>query len=111
MADQQEAEAIRFLQDASPKRKFTVLVPDEDLSASNRRKTLASYLSETWHYRHFIYEHAKFKASVDNDDMFLGRLWNLLEPLLRIAMYGLMFGLILRTSRGCLLYTSDAADE
>ena len=100
MADQQEADAIRFLQDAAPKQRYTVLVPDEGLSASNKRKSLAAYISETWHYRNFIYEHAKFKASADNDDMFLGRLWNLLEPLLRIAMYGLMFGLVLRTSRG-----------
>ena len=100
MADQQEADAIRFLQDAAPKQRYTVLVPDEGLTASNKRKSLAAYISETWHYRNFIYEHAKFKASADNDDMFLGRLWNLLEPLLRIAMYGLMFGLVLRTSRG-----------
>ena len=75
-------------------------MPDEELSSTNARKSLAAYVSDTWRYRHFIYEHAKFKAAVDNDDMFLGRLWNVLEPLLRIAMYGLMFGFVLRTSRG-----------
>ncbi|OFT65262.1 ABC transporter permease [Corynebacterium sp. HMSC05D03] len=100
MADQQEADAIRSLQQAMPKNRRTVLVADDELFSTNERASLAKYLANTWRYRHFIFEHARFKAAGDNDDMFLGKLWNILEPLLRIAMYGVMFGVVLQTSRG-----------
>lgn len=100
MVDQQAADAIRSLQDATTKRQRTVLVADENLLSTNRRASLAAYIANTWKNRHFIYEHAKYKAAGDNDDMFLGKLWNVLEPLLRIAMYGFLFGVILQTSRG-----------
>lgn len=100
MADQQEADAIRSLQQAIPKNRRTVLVADDELFSTNERASLAKYLANTWRYRHFIFEHARFKAAGDNDDMFLGKLWNILEPLLRIAMYGVMFGVVLQTARG-----------
>src|SRR5699024_11984435 len=76
------------------------VVDNSRIRPKSTRMPLHKYLAQIWKLRHFIVLHSRYKAIADNDDMFLGRLWTILEPICRIAMYGIMFGLILNTSRG-----------
>lgn len=64
------------------------------------RPPLGLYLKDIWDRRFFINEEAKAKAFSGSRNMVLGNAWLLLSPLLDAAVYGLIFGVILRTSRG-----------
>ena len=82
-----------------PDRKL-LIVDDTALRPVSFRPPLKDYLEDLWNRRHFIWEEAKGKSSTNNRDMILGRAWNVLSPLLNSAMYGVIFGLLLKTSRG-----------
>lgn len=77
-----------------------MLVADENLGKLNIRPSLSAYLAEIIHWRHFVVADARSRAFKGNQEMFLGNLWLVLTPLLQSATYGLVFGLLLRTSRG-----------
>lgn len=64
------------------------------------RPTLPEYLTQLWRRRHFILAEARNRAFADGRDMFLGKWWVILTPLLQVLIYALVFGVILRTSRG-----------
>lgn len=78
----------------------TIVVDNSKIRPKSARLPLHKYAARIWGLRHFIVLHARYKAMDDNDDMFLGKMWTVLEPVFRIAMYGLIFGLLLNTSRG-----------
>lgn len=78
----------------------TFLVNDRDLKSLQTRPTILTYLKQTWDRRYFIWAHAKSQSLQDGQGMYLGRLWIVLNPILQIAVYGVLFGLILKTSRG-----------
>lgn len=101
MEDKQEESAVAELSAYHSRRGTGVTVVDtEGLVSTQERRSLPSYIREVWSFRHFTLLQSRYKALGDNDEMFLGRLWVVLEPLLRIAMYGIIFGLVLQTSRG-----------
>lgn len=77
-----------------------VLVDDDHLHRLNVRPRLFKYLRQLWGRRYFIAAEANGKSFESQRDMFLGRAWIILSPLLDAAMYGVLFGLLLRTSRG-----------
>ena len=64
------------------------------------RPPIPTYLNQLWERRFFINAEAKAKAFASSRNMLLGNIWLLLGPLLDILMYGLIFGVILKTSRG-----------
>lgn len=100
VADEQELTAVSQLCDNNHQKTGPVVVNGQRLRSAQRRLSLAEYLAAIVSYQPFTLLYARYRVNVDNDDMFLGRLWTVLEPLLRIAMYGAIFGLFLRTSRG-----------
>lgn len=77
-----------------------LLVDDEQLARLNVRPAITTYLRSLWAWRHFIGADARSKAFQGNQEMLLGNLWLILTPLLQSATYGIIFGLLLRTSRG-----------
>lgn len=77
-----------------------VYVDDTDLRGLNVRPNLLRYIRQLWGRRYFIAADATGKSFDSQRDMFLGRAWLILSPLLDAAMYGILFGLLLRTSRG-----------
>lgn len=83
-----------------PKQTKTVLVKDSDLISLQTRPNIFAYIKQTWNRRHFIWAHAKSQSLQDGQGMYLGRLWIILNPVLQIAVYGVLFGLILKTSKG-----------
>jgi teichoic acid transport system permease protein len=58
-------------------------------------ESLASYLRGVWRWRDFLVRLALAERRAQNQDSVLGQLWNLLNPLLLIAVYYLIFGVIL----------------
>lgn len=58
-----------------------------------------SYISRIWEYRAFIAFDAKSKAFRTTSNYRLWRFWLIAQPVLDGVMYGLIFGLILRTAR------------
>ena len=100
MTDRAKEEALSQLKMSMLAGQNIKIVNDGNIGTMERRLPLHQYIREIWRYRHFTMMHAKHKAGGTTDGLFLGRLWLILEPLLRIVMYGMLFGLVLNTSRG-----------
>lgn len=70
------------------------------LALSSARPPALAYLRQLWQRRHFI----RGLATALNVSMYtearLGQLWQVLTPLLNVAVYFLIFGELLHTSRG-----------
>lgn len=62
--------------------------------------SLRTYLRSLWARREFAFNMAAGEMRAQNFDTVLGNAWHLLNPLLLVAVYFLMFGLILDVSRG-----------
>ena len=73
---------------------------DHGLELSSARPPVLEYLRQIWQRRHFI----GGLATALNVSMYtearLGQLWQVLTPLLNVAVYFLVFGELLHTSRG-----------
>ncbi|WP_410171084.1 ABC transporter permease [Corynebacterium marambiense] len=70
------------------------------LKAVTGRPPLNIYLHELWQRRFFIRAEARAKAFSGTRNLLLGKLWLLLSPLLDTLIYGIIFGIILKTSHG-----------
>lgn len=77
-----------------------VYVDSTGLRNLKARPPLLAYLRQLWQRRHFILAEAKSKALGEGRDMFLGNIWIILNPLLQVAVYTIVFGMILNVSRG-----------
>ncbi|MGP6175304.1 ABC transporter permease [Corynebacterium sp. A21] len=75
-------------------------VDDSALYRLNVRPNLPRYIRQLWKRRYFIAADATGKSFDSQRDMLLGRAWLVISPVLDAAMYGILFGLLLRTSRG-----------
>lgn len=78
----------------------TVLVDVSHLQDVNVSRGLGRYLAEIWFRRDFIVADAKAKAFRTTRDYKWWRFWLIASPILEALLYGVMFGLLLRTSRG-----------
>jgi teichoic acid transport system permease protein len=70
------------------------------LSVSGARPSLAEYTRQLWGRRHFINEFAKARTAAQYTQARLGQLWQVMTPLLNAAVYYLIFGLLIGTSKG-----------
>ena len=84
-------------------------LPDEPLAALAERHGLKpsaalppirDYLRQLWQRRYFIIGFATARNVAMYTDARLGQVWQVLTPLLNVAVYYLIFGVILDTSRG-----------
>jgi teichoic acid transport system permease protein len=64
------------------------------------RPALGDYLRLLWQRRHFIVADARAKVISGTSGNLLGQVWLVLNPLLDAAVYLVIFGLLLRSSRG-----------
>lgn len=78
----------------------TVLVNRTGLHPLSNRQTLGRYLRDLASRRTFIFADARSKSFRNGSGTFLGKLWIFFDPLLQVALYALVFGVILNTSRG-----------
>lgn len=70
------------------------------MARAGARPGLAAYGRDLWARRHFVLAFARAYNAVGYSSSFLGQFWQVLTPLLNAAVYFLVFGVILDTSRG-----------
>ncbi|MBM6402949.1 ABC transporter permease [Phycicoccus sp. CSK15P-2] len=64
------------------------------------RPRLRSYVAQVWERRQFILTLSSGQSTARYQSNRLGQLWSLLNPALLVVSYFLIFGVLLRTSRG-----------
>lgn len=87
---------------ASPDEGLTAaqLAAKYGLAVSGARPSLVEYVRQLWGRRHFILAFSQAKLTAQYSQAKLGQLWQVATPLLNAAVYYLIFGLILKASRG-----------
>lgn len=64
------------------------------------RPGLGGYVREVWGYRHLVWHLSSAQAWAANQNNYLGQLWAVINPLLLVGSYYLIFGLLLKTRGG-----------
>jgi teichoic acid transport system permease protein len=64
------------------------------------RPPLLTYAKDVWRKRHFIWTLASSEAYAEHQKYLLGQVWAVLNPLMLVASYYLIFGVLLKTNRG-----------
>ncbi len=96
---------------------MTVSSPSEDSSAkqlamqhgllnASKIPGLGEYIKSTWRRKDFIAELADARSTQQYSDSLLGRIWQLITPLLNAAIYFVIFGILLGTSKGIENFTA-----
>ena len=78
-----------------PLRQGALAAPQHDLVEIGARVPLRRYLAQLWGHREFALTLPMGQLQARNQDTALGRAWYLLNPLLLISVYYLIFGIIL----------------
>ena len=76
------------------------LVDEWGLTSSSARQPIRSYSRELWTRRDFIFAMGSGRKSAQYRDTSLGRLWQVLGPILNAIVYYFIFGVLLQTSKG-----------
>ncbi|WP_369371482.1 ABC transporter permease [Promicromonospora sp. Populi] len=98
MSSGPETSSYAALFDASPT--TTKLVTLGNLSRVGARPPLGQYVRLLWARRHFLWADARAKVTSGTRQSLLGNAWMVLNPLLNGLAYYLIFGLLMRSSRG-----------
>lgn len=77
-----------------------LLVRMDGLSKLNVRPSFTDYTRQLWRRRYFVIADARYRAFRTAKSYYLWRFWIVAQPLLDAAMYGLIFGFLLKTARG-----------
>ena len=64
------------------------------------RPPLEEYLRLLWQRRHFVWADARARTLSESRRFLLGQVWLVLRPVLDAAVYLVIFGLVMRSSRG-----------
>ncbi|MDQ2813229.1 MAG: ABC transporter permease [Actinomycetota bacterium] len=86
--------------DALPDGALAELAARYELKPSAARPGVFAYAGQLWTRRHFILGFATARNVAMYTEARLGQLWQVLTPLLNAAVYYLIFGIIIDTSRG-----------
>ncbi len=70
------------------------------LTSSSKRQPIGSYLAELASRRDFIVAMGTGRKSAQYRDTSLGRLWQVIGPILNAIVYYFIFGVLLQTSKG-----------
>ncbi len=76
------------------------LAAEYGLRPSAAQPPVVAYIRQLWRRRHFIMAFATARNIAMYTQARLGQVWQVLTPLLNIAVYFLIFGVLLQTSRG-----------
>ena len=82
------------------------IIDEFGLVSASKIPPLSKYLKQTWQRRDFIMELARARNTAEYSDSLLGRIWQLLTPLLNAAIYFFIFGILLGTKKGIENYTT-----
>ena len=92
----------------TPRHTPTPLSPEESaelarsagLSELGVRPPRRHYLREIWDFRHLVWHLSSAQAYATNQNNHLGQLWAVINPLLLVGSYYLIFGVLLETRGG-----------
>lgn len=70
------------------------------LQAISERPPLRQYIRDIWRRRALLWSLASAQAYAKNTNNYLGQVWAVLNPLLLVGAYYLIFGLLLGTTKG-----------
>lgn len=70
------------------------------LSVSGARPNLVEYIRQLWSRRHFISTFSRARLTAMYSKAKLGQVWQVVTPILNVAVYFLVFGVLLKTKRG-----------
>lgn len=98
MTAETETGSYAALFEASPT--TTKLVTLGNLSRVGARPPLGQYVRLLWERRHFLWADARAKVASGTRQSLLGKAWLVLNPLLDGAVYFLVFGMLMKSSRG-----------
>ena len=76
------------------------LVEQYGLAPAGARPSLPNYVRDLWTRRHFIVSYTRASNAATYSRSLLGQFWQVLTPLLNAFVYYIIFGILLRTSRG-----------
>ena len=76
------------------------LADEFGLTSASKIPSLFDYLKSTWRRKDFVAELADARSTQQYSDSLLGRIWQLITPLLNAAIYYLIFGVLLGTNKG-----------
>jgi teichoic acid transport system permease protein len=76
------------------------LAREHGLRPSAARPPVVAYIRQLWRRHQFIMAFATARNIAMYTEARLGQLWQVLTPLLNVAVYWLIFGIILQTSKG-----------
>jgi teichoic acid transport system permease protein len=82
------------------------LADEFGLVSASKIPSLSDYLKATWRRKDFIAELADARSTQQYSDSLLGRIWQLITPLLNAAIYYFIFGILLGTSKGIENFTA-----
>ncbi|MGJ9402581.1 ABC transporter permease [Arthrobacter sp. KK5.5] len=77
-----------------------VFVDVSEMQRQGARDSISDYLVRIWDVRSYMVHEAKAHVQGSSRNQRLGSLWLIINPILDGAMYYLVFGIILQTSRG-----------
>ena len=72
----------------------------QHLQPSDQASKMSIYFAQVWKRRHFIWVMTSERFRSRNLDTYLGKIWNVLNPLLTVLVYYLIFGVVLGVNRG-----------
>ena len=71
-----------------------------DLLKVGESVSLSEYLKKLWSHLHFMIRVPLEDLRAQNSHTFLGSIWLVLNPLLQVGVYFLVFGLVMPIDRG-----------
>ena len=78
---------------------LTTLAASAKLKRVGKRQPIPSYIVDTWNRRAFAAALARYQLEASTVKSSLGVAWLVLVPALQVAVYGLIFGVLLGSSR------------
>lgn len=78
----------------------TEVVSAGTLTRVGARPSLPAYVRQLWKRRHFLWAESRAKVTSGTRENLLGTAWLVLKPVLDALTYFLIFGLLLKSSRG-----------
>ena len=79
---------------------ITAAVEQYGLHRAGARQPLWEYTRQLWGRRRFIWAYSTASNAVGYSRSFLGQAWQVLTPMLNVAVYYFVFGLLLNSKRG-----------
>lgn len=70
------------------------------------RRSTRAYIKETWDRRAFIWKDSRSKVRTQNQQHRLGSWWLVIKPVFDVIFFWILFGLVLKASRGMENYTA-----